>query len=212
MFYMFMLKQLVKSALSRRPELYWRFWGAKLLADPWQKRIFPQQSWLRQQIKKLKPASVLEVGCGFGRNLKFLLEQGIGPEILTGVDISAQLLEQADLPVRLVRANVLNLPFTDRQFDLVFTHGLLMHLAPRQLPRALAELTRVSRKYLILIEEIRTRPQQLNYFTFAHDYDKILAKLPLKVMVKKKGRYWLSWYLLKKSSMPTGAGLTRTSC
>lgn len=214
MFFMSMLKKLVKKIISRWPGSYWRFWGRQLLFDPWQRRIFPQQRWLLQEINALRPRSILEVGCGFGRNLDYLIKQGIRPEVLTGADISVKLLSQSNLPksVKLVRADVLKLPFNDRSFDLVFTHGLLMHLNPRQINQAFQELFRVTKKYLIIIEEVRDKPQPLNYFTWAHDYDKIIASLPVRVVARKQGKYLLIWYLLKKSSMPIGAGLTRTSC
>src|SRR3989338_3598622 len=204
---------LVKQVVSWQPSFYWRWLYRRFLADRWQYRIFPQQRWLLAQIKKLRPRSILEAGCGFGRNLNFLIEQRIRSEILTGADISAKLLAQSGLPkaVKLVRADVLNLPFNNRSFDLVFTHGLLMHVNPRNLNRAMAELIRITKKYLIIIEEVRPWPQPLNYFTWVHDYDKIIKSLPLKVMIKKKGKYSLVWYLLKKLNTATGASLTRTS-
>ncbi|MCG2692428.1 class I SAM-dependent methyltransferase [Microgenomates group bacterium] len=168
--------------ISRFPHVYWQLKAGSFLKDSWQKRLFPQHQWLLQTIQTLQPHSILEVGCGFGRNLKFLTDNGIIANRLTGVDISSVLLAQARLSksVRLIRANVLSLPFSSHSFDLVFTHGLLMHLNPRQLPRALTELTRVSKKHLILIEEIRSRPRQLNYFTWAHDYEKMIANLPVE--------------------------------
>lgn len=182
MSYMFMLKKIIKKIIGSQPRFYWQFWGPQLLLDPWQKQIFPQHDWLIKTIKSLKPKSILEVGCGFGRNLQFLLDHQIPAEKLTGLDISPSLLAQAQLPksVRLIQGNVLKLPFKSAYFNLVFTHGLLMHLPPSQLPRALSELIRVSQKYLILIEEIRSRPQQLNYFTWAHDYEKMIANLPVE--------------------------------
>ena len=188
--------------ISRFPQVYWRIKANSFLTDPWQKRLFPQHQWLWQTIKTLKPNSILEAGCGFGRNLRWLVNQGINPAKLTGIDISPRLLSLAgkQLPktVRLRLTNVLKLPFRDKQFDLVFTHGLLMHLSPRQLPKALSELIRVSQKHLILIEEICFRPRQLNYFTWAHDYDKMIKALPLQVVIKKPGKHSLVWYLLKK--------------
>ncbi|MDZ4228978.1 MAG: class I SAM-dependent methyltransferase, partial [Patescibacteria group bacterium] len=186
-----MKHRLAELVISLWPEWYWRLKWEKFLTDPWQKRIFPQHHWLAKMIKKFKPRSVLEAGCGFGRNLNWLIKQGIKPEIFTGVDISQQLLAQSRLPktVRLIRSNVLHLPFASNCFDLVFTHGLLMHLNPRQLNQAVAELIRATKKYLIIIEEVRLRPQRLNYFTWAHDYDKIIAALPLKVVIKKPGKY-----------------------
>lgn len=197
-----MKHRLLELIVGHFPQFYWRIKTKDFLADSWQKRIFPQHRWLLQTIQTLKPQSILEVGCGFGRNLRWLINQGINPAKLSGVDISSRLLSLAikQLPkaVRLRRANVLKLPFRDKQFDLVFTHGLLMHLSPRQLPQALSELVRVSQKHLILIEEIRSRPRQLNYFTWAHDYDKMITALPLKVIIKKPGQHSLVCYLLKK--------------
>lgn len=186
--------------ISRFPYVYWQVKADSFFNDPWQKCFFSQHRWLLQMIQALKPDSVLEAGCGFGRNLKFLADNNIPAHRLTGVDISSGLLAKTRLPksVRLIRANVLKLPFRDRQFDLVFTHGLLMHLSPRQLPQALSELTRVCQKHLILIEEIRSRSRQINYFTWAHDYDKMVAALPLKVIIKKPGPHSLIWYLLEK--------------
>lgn len=186
--------------ISRFPQVYWQVKANSFFNDPWQKRFFPQHQWLLQIIQTLRPHSILEAGCGFGRNLKFLTDNNIPANRLTGVDISSVLLAQAQVPksVRLIRGNILHLPFSSNNFDLVFTHGLLMHLSPRQLPQALSELTRVSQKHLILIEEIRSRPRQINYFTWAHDYDKMIAALPLKVIIKKPGPHSLVWYLLKK--------------
>jgi len=195
-----MRHRLFEAIVNRFPQLFWLFKTKSFLADPWQRRIFPQHQWLLKIVKRKKPESILEAGCGFGRNLDWLIKQGIKPASLTGVDISSRLLAQARLPkqVSLIQDNVLSLKFKDNSFALVFTHGLLMHLSPRQLPKALAELVRVSKKYLIMIEEIRTRPRQLNYFTWAHDYDKMIKTLPLKVLIKKIGKYSLVWYLLKK--------------
>jgi len=190
----------LEKLVSRFPQLYWQIKANSFFNDPWQKRFFPQHRWLLQTIQALQPHSILEAGCGFGRNLRWLVSQGLDPAQLTGVDISSTLLAQARLPnsVQLIRGNVLHLPFSSNSFDLVFTHGLLMHLSPRQLPRALAELVRVSQKHLILIEEIRSRPRQLNYFTWAHDYDKMIKALPVKVLIKKPAPHSLVCYLLKK--------------
>ena len=195
-----MRHRLFEAIINRSPQLFWLLKTKSFLADPWQRRISPQHQWLLKVVRRLKPESILEVGCGFGRNLKFLADNGIPANRLTGVDISPVLLAQARLPrsVHLIKGNVLQLPFSSYSFDLVFTHGLLMHLSPRQLSQALSELTRVSQKHLILIEEIRSRPRQLNYFTWAHDYDKMIKALPLKVVSKKPVLHSLVCYLLKK--------------
>jgi hypothetical protein len=52
--------------------------------------------------------------------------------------------------IRLVFANVRSLPFLDRQFDLVLCTEVLEHLATDTLVKAVAELIRVSRKYVLV--------------------------------------------------------------
>ncbi|MEK7622680.1 MAG: class I SAM-dependent methyltransferase [Patescibacteria group bacterium] len=168
-----------KSVLARlNLRWFWEYLTPDFRKDFWQQQIFPQHRWLLTKIKALKPRSIFEPGCGFGRNLSYLIKQGIKPSILTGADFAFQPPDS----IKFVRANVLKLPFPADNFDLVFTHGLLMHLKPQNLVKAMSELIRVSKKYLILIEEVRSRPGQLNYFTWAHDYEKLIRQFKLKVL------------------------------
>lgn len=189
----------LKSLLS--PALFWRFYADEFYQDQWQHRIFPQHRWLLKIVQKLKPNHILEVGCGFGRNLNFLLEQGIAPQKLTGVDFSSKLLQLAKvklpISVALHLDKVQHLPFPNRQFDLTFTHGLLMHLPPPQIHLALSELIRVTRRWLIIIEETRKKPGRINHFTWAHDYSKLISQLNLKIIDECHDRYHLVWYLLE---------------
>ena len=150
-------------------------------------------------IKLHQPKTILEVGCGFGRNLIFLTQHGIKSSQLTGVDFSSQLLDQAkvNLPrVKLYRASAQNLPFSKPKFDLSFTHGLLMHIPKPQL--ALQEIIRVSHKWVIIIEETRHRARRINSFTWAHNYSKLFSLLPVKVMDTHHNKYNISGFLLKK--------------
>ncbi|OGY17607.1 MAG: hypothetical protein A2784_00675 [Candidatus Chisholmbacteria bacterium RIFCSPHIGHO2_01_FULL_48_12] len=176
--------------------LFWYFYADEFYHDPWQHQIFPQHYWLARIINQFKPKNILEAGCGFGRNLKFLLEQGVAPHQLTGIDFSSRLLRHINLPgVKLQRASAQKLPFRSAQFDLVFTHGLLMHI-PRP-ASALAEIIRVSRKWLVVIEETRMHPQRINHFTWAHDYPKLISQFKLKVLDERHDKHNLVWYLLK---------------
>ncbi len=194
-------KLLYKLAPFLPLNLFWELFSPSFLKDPWQHRILPEHWWLLNIITTKKPANILEVGCGFGRNLLFLTHQGVKPRRLTGVDFSSRLLHQAkvNLPkVKLHRASVLKLPFTTNKFDLVFTHGLLMHVSPATVSLALKELIRVSRRWLVIIEETRIRPNRINFFTWAHDYPRLINQFSLRIIDSRHDQHHQTWYLLKK--------------
>jgi SAM-dependent methyltransferase len=177
--------------------LRWWLYADKFYADPWQHRLFPQHRWLLRRIKLHRPKTILEVGCGFGRNLQFLIDNGIRPSQLTGVDFLPKLLQHINLKVKLHRASAQNLPFPDHKFDLSFTHGLLMHI--REPWPALAEIIRVSRHRIIIIEETRTKPGQLNSFTWAHDYRQLFRSLAVKISGAHHNQYHISGYEIRLS-------------
>ena len=177
--------------------LRWWLYADEFYADPWQHRLFPQHRWLLKRIKLHQPKTILEVGCGFGRNLQFLVDNGIKPQQLTGVDFLPKLLKHINLKVKLHRASAQNLPFPSRKFDLAFTHGLLMHI--RQPLPALAEIIRVSRDRIIIIEETRAEPSQLNSFAWAHDYRQLFHSLPVKIVKLHHNKYNISGYEVRLS-------------
>jgi len=88
--------------------------------------------------------TVLEAGCGKGRHSRSVA--GWDPEQLLSVDLSSAVYlaaaNTAEFPqVSCVRADLLDLPFPDGRFDLVFCVGVLHHLADPQ--AGLRELWRV---------------------------------------------------------------------
>jgi len=87
----------------------------------------------------------LDVGAGTGSLVRALLALGVEAE---GVDVSGVAVEYASrlAPNRFVRGSVLKLPFDDAQFDTVIAVYSLEHLASDDVPRALLELRRVTRR------------------------------------------------------------------
>jgi SAM-dependent methyltransferase len=91
----------------------------------------------------------LDVGCATGFVVEALRELGIDA---CGVDVSQYAVEQAAQGARghisygdLTR----RLPFPDGRFDLVTVLETLEHLPPEVVPRALAELRRVTKAYVV---------------------------------------------------------------
>lgn len=91
----------------------------------------------------------LDVGCATGFVVEALRELGFETE---GVDVSQFAVDQAALGARgHIRYGDLTrgLPFADGHFDLVTALETLEHLPPEAIPRALAELRRVTKSYLV---------------------------------------------------------------
>ena len=91
---------------------------------------------------------VLEIGLGQGADAESLIRRGAR---WTGVDLTAESVERVrtrltlrDLPFADLRqGSVLDLPFDDNSFDLVFSHGVLHHVPEVQ--QAQKEIHRVLR-------------------------------------------------------------------
>lgn len=132
--------------------------------------------FLLRAIARLKPASVLEVGCGNGLNL-FILA-GRFPDVrFTGIELTAGGVAAAEavralpeLPetiqtfspepladakpfdrIRIVRGTAAAMPFHDGEFDLVFT-SLALEQMEQIRWKALAEIRRVACKHTAMVE------------------------------------------------------------
>lgn len=88
-------------------------------------------------------SSVLEVGCGSGPNLT-----GWRIPNVVGVDVNRKALEQVPDHVNAYVAEATKLPFASNIFDLAFTFGVLVHIPPDELQKAMREIIRVSRRYV----------------------------------------------------------------
>jgi ubiquinone/menaquinone biosynthesis C-methylase UbiE len=110
---------------------------------------------------------VLEVGCGPGGNLRMLLENA--PRRLVGCDIAPPMIERASrqsqgLGIEYVVVDGRSLPFGDAEFDLAFTMTVLQHSPDRLFETTLAEMCRVTKSYLCVIEEMFPRPRVSHAF------------------------------------------------
>jgi len=88
---------------------------------------------------------VLEVGCGIGKDARFLTENGIDYQ---GLDYSFRTLELARshfdfqrLPKRFINGDATSLPFPEHSFDLVMSIGVIHHIPGT--PQACREIVRV---------------------------------------------------------------------
>jgi pseudaminic acid biosynthesis-associated methylase len=94
-------------------------------------------------------ARILEVGCNVGNQLLLLHQSGYTN--LHGIEIQSYAVERARKRVpgaSIVEGSALNIPFPDQTFDLVFTSGVLIHIAPANLANVLDEVHRTSKTWI----------------------------------------------------------------
>jgi ubiquinone/menaquinone biosynthesis C-methylase UbiE len=98
---------------------------------------------------------VLEVGCGSAITSHFLSMQGTES---VGLDISGcalqfanSLTEEFGSQVELIPGSWENIPISDGTFDTVFSLGALEHIPPKEQLCFVRELSRVSRKNIIIL-------------------------------------------------------------
>ena len=103
---------------------------------------FPENLKFLEYIQSLKPASVLDVGCAYGFLVKRLNDADIPSK---GIEISPFCIAmRATDDVQL--GDVLELPFSDNEFDLVTSIELLEHIPEKHADKALEEMARVSKR------------------------------------------------------------------
>jgi SAM-dependent methyltransferase len=107
---------------------------------------------------------VLEVGAGSGRDLLGLARAGAIGMVLDYSPASLELVQRQaraqGLPVHLVRADALRMPFRDGSFDVVFHQGLLEHF--RDPMPLLLENARIARRGGRVVVDV---PQTFHLYT-----------------------------------------------
>ena len=173
-----------------QPQRFWDEWAEQFSRHRYQRELHESNRWLLERLRETHPTEVFEIGCGFGRNLKMLQDGLEYPCRLGGLDLSLRFLEKGreelGLALPLVCGDITQLPFCDRAFETVVTHGVLMHVPPEGIRAAVRELVRVTRRTLWCIEEQVLAPAarggsfSINEYTFAHDYLALFAELGIR--------------------------------
>jgi ubiquinone/menaquinone biosynthesis C-methylase UbiE len=142
-----------------------------------------EQHWgLFYSPDEIKGKSVLDAGCGTGIFSVIFANNGAGQ--VTGIDISNGSLETArSLKEKFQLQNtsfrkedMLNLPFPDNSFDIVWAWGTVHHTTDP--PRAIDELIRVLKKEGSLLLAVYTRTR----LTFLHEIiRKTLIRTPRRI-------------------------------
>jgi len=92
------------------------------------------------EILKLTPKSLLDVGCGYNEFSHHLKKLGIKSE---GIDFACAGADKI--------ADILNLPYEDKEWEWITAWDVMEHLLPDQIDLALQEMSRVSKYFAFTI-------------------------------------------------------------
>lgn len=159
-----------------------------------------------------KNAKILEVGCNIGMELRGM--QRMGFRNLYGVELQPYAVEQSKKYTKgtnIICGSGFDIPFKDEFFDVVCTNGVLIHIAPKNLPKIMGEMYRSAKKYIWGLEYYAEKITEINYRGHKNrlwkaDYASIFMKnFPNLKLIKKEYYKYVdnpenkdAIYLLKK--------------
>ena len=127
--------------------------------------------WIASRVASYRPTSILEVGCGYGKQLREIRARVDVP--MVGLDFSPSQLGLARTylggldRLELVLGSGLDLPFPDGSFDLVLTSAVILHNPPPAAERLRREVLRVARRYAAHNEDTDVTYNRYGYDTAA---------------------------------------------
>ena len=105
---------------------------------------------------------ILELGCNAGNNLRsFPIDYDVN-----GLDMNKVALEKAKKihkNFNFYEGSLLDVPFDNSEFDLVFTRGVLIHINPDALSSLYQTMYDSSNKYILVGEYYNPSPMTINY-------------------------------------------------
>ena len=133
---------------NERPEWSTNDWIKKLKQQGEDSSTYRHKLYKKVGLENKR--KILDVGCGTGAVTFDIAFSTKGK--VTGIDNDPEKLQEAEktlakIPnIKLMKADVLELPFNDETFDLVVFNIVMMHVKPKNQPRAMAEMVRVTKK------------------------------------------------------------------
>ncbi len=117
----------------------------------------------RDLAASLHCTSILEIGCGTGIDLRLFSDTFE----IHGVDLNGQALQVAreKLPIaKFEKGTIAKLPFDDSSIDFIFTHHLLNYLDDEIVGQGIAEMYRVSKKYIMNCEKFEETERRIDKY------------------------------------------------
>lgn len=112
-----------------------------------------------------------------------------GLSVIQGCDISPSQLEQArdflgsESRVKLDETDGLHLPYADKEFDIILTYGVCIHVPGKHIQQFISENLRVAKLAYLFIE---SSADSLDFGYYAHDYPAIFKDLGVSLEIKRE--------------------------
>jgi SAM-dependent methyltransferase len=165
------------------------YWSNQVYTRPYSHPIvefFAEQrlSYIQSFLNLSEESRLLDVGCGDGFSTYYASKYKAH---IFGVDRSFYMLRKHPLRSRVACGDAYRLPFQDKSFDVVWSWELLHHLSEPK--RALAEMQRVSSKFVVIFEPNRYNPALFLYGLFKKEERWVLrsSKKFLKELAAAEG-------------------------
>ncbi len=147
---------------------------------------------------------ILEVGSGTGRIWELVenahWDHWAFPSVAYDMcDVSPVMVEKCyeNTGVKPTLLTSKTLPYDDDTFCLVISYSVLLHIPPANIAQHLAELARVSRRYVFVSTFDNSGDEPLTMYCFRHPYNDLFDAAGLEVVLFKAfretrtGSYWL---------------------
>lgn len=168
----------------RNPQDYWKNRGGdtyfaeqEAVTARTERSVFIAESLSRYDCK-----SIVEIGCGYGKQLKNIFQAFNGNVELAGCDFSGPQLAKLkeyfpDFPGRVVESDAEKIPFESKSFDLAFSSAVILHNHYEKAQKIISEMIRISRKYIAHNEDT-----DITFSRYGYDMKKTYEKMGFKIL------------------------------
>jgi len=177
--------------MTYNPSDYWNERGKIYLKNfEYDKNKAVQEDFLLNHINQFSEpfTSVLELGCGFGRITKLLLNNYNGIREYVAVDLSTHQIENAKKYLKSISRSNISLTFqvsdiksfqSKKKYDLVLLSEVLMHILPSEIESVINKVISLSKKHIINIDWYEEEPpKKIASHNFIHEYEKLYNSIP----------------------------------
>lgn len=153
------------------------------------------QHWLRE----LDPATILEVGSGWGRITKLIQVLELADRY-TACDFTEHQRQQCQRHTGILPDpwDGVKLPYDDNAFDLVLSFDVLLHVPPVGVVDFVAEHARVARRWLFVASMDARSGREVAAHSFVHDNELLFSLAHLSVFDVKEFKPSRAHWVLTK--------------